>query len=214
MAEMRIKTMVLGPVQTNCYLIYDDETKRGFLVDPADQSETIERACTGLGVKPEAILLTHGHGDHILAAEDLRKKYGIPVLAGERERELLADPSLNLSAALGLGSVGLRADREVKDGEELELAGFRLKVLATPGHTKGSVCYLDEREKVLISGDTLFEESLGRTDFPTGSTKEIVDSISRVLFSLPEEIMVYPGHGDPTTIGHEKAYNPVAMYRR
>ncbi len=214
MAEMRIKTMVLGPVQTNCYLIYDDETKRGFLVDPADQSETIERACTGLGVKPEAILLTHGHGDHILAAEDLRKKYGIPVLAGERERELLADPSLNLSAALGLGSVGLRADREVKDGEELELAGFRLKVLATPGHTKGSVCYLDEREKVLISGDTLFEESLGRTDFPTGSIKEIVDSISRVLFSLPEEIMVYPGHGDPTTIGHEKAYNPVAMYRR
>lgn len=214
MAEMRIKTMVLGAVQTNCYLIYDNETGRGFVVDPADESETIERACAGLGVKPEAVLLTHGHGDHILAAEDLRKKYGIPVLAGEQERELLADPSLNLSAALGMGSVALRADREVRDGEELELAGFRLKVLATPGHTKGSVCYLDEGEKVLFSGDTLFEESLGRTDFPTGSVKEIVDSISRVLFALPEEIMVYPGHGEPTTIGHEKVYNPVAMYRR
>ncbi len=214
MAEMRIKTMVLGSVQTNCYLIYDNETKRGFLVDPADESGTIERACAGLGVKPEAILLTHGHGDHILAAEELKKKYGIPILAGEEERELLADPALNLSAALGMGSVGLRADRELRNGEELELAGFSLKVLATPGHTKGSVCYLDEKEKVLLSGDTLFEESLGRTDFPTGSTKEIVESISRVLFTLPEDIMVYPGHGDPTTIGHEKVYNPVAMYRR
>lgn len=214
MAEMRIKTMVLGAVQTNCYLIYDEETRRGFLVDPADESEKIEAVCTGLGVKPEAILLTHGHGDHILAAEDLKKKYGIPVLAGAGERELMADPSLNLSAALGMGSVALRADRELKNGEELEVAGFRLKVLETPGHTRGSVCYLDEAEKVLISGDTLFEESLGRTDFPTGSVREIVDSISGVLFALPEDTMVYPGHGNPTTIGHEKVYNPVAMYRR
>ena len=102
----------------------------------------------------------------------------------------------------------------MRDGETLEFAGFRFRVLATPGHTSGSVCYLAEGEDALFAGDTLFEESLGRTDFPTGSVQEIVASISQVLFALPEDTMVYPGHGNPTTIGHEKRYNPVAIYRR
>ena len=138
----------------------------------------------------------------------------MPIVAAETERALLADPALNLSVALGMPSTSLRADREVRDGETLELAGFRFRVLATPGHTSGSVCYLAEGEDALFAGDTLFEESLGRTDFPTGSVQEIVASISQVLFALPEDTMVYPGHGNPTTIGHEKRYNPVAIYRR
>lgn len=214
MSDMRIKTMVLGSVQTNCYIVYHEETKAAVIIDPADGSSAIQAACTGLGVKPEAILLTHGHGDHILAAEDLKKAYSVPIVAAETERALLADPALNLSVALGMPSTSLRADREVRDGETLELAGFRFRVLATPGHTSGSVCYLAEGEDALFAGDTLFGESLGRTDFPTGSVQEIVASISQVLFALPEDTMVYPGHGNPTTIGHEKRYNPVAIYRR
>ena len=214
MSDMRIKTMVLGSVQTNCYIVYHEETKAAVIIDPADGSSAIQAACTGLGVKPEAILLTHGHGDHILAAEDLKKAYSVRIVAAETERALLADPALNLSVALGMPSTSLRADREVRDGETLEFAGFRFRVLATPGHTSGSVCYLAEGEDALFAGDTLFEESLGRTDFPTGSVQEIVASISQVLFALPEDTMVYPGHGNPTTIGHEKRYNPVAIYRR
>ena len=136
------------------------------------------------------------------------------MIASETERELLADPSLNLSLALGMPRTSLKADREVRDGEVVEAAGFHFQVIATPGHTKGSVCYLEKEEKVLFSGDTLFEQSLGRTDFPTGSAKEIVESITGKLFALPDDTMVYPGHGDPTVIGREKQYNPVARYRR
>lgn len=214
MSEMRIKTMVLGGVQTNCYLVYHEKTKAGVIIDPAAQPDRIDQMCLELGIKPEALLLTHGHGDHIMAVEKLKSRYQIPVIAGEKERNLLADPSKNLSAALGMPSVSLKADREVTDGEILVLAGFQFQVLATPGHTAGSVCYLEPEEGVLFSGDTLFEESLGRTDFPTGNMQQIVASIAEKLFVLPEDIMVYPGHGNPTTIGHEKTYNPVAIYRR
>ncbi len=212
--DIRIKTMVLGHVQTNCYLVYREGSGRGVIIDPADDGPAISAACREAGVTPEAILLTHGHGDHILAADGLRKEWGVPVIASEAERALLADPSLNLSLALGMPRTSLKADREVKDGDVVEAAGFRFQVIATPGHTKGSVCYLEKEEEVLFSGDTLFEESLGRTDFPTGSTKEIVESITGRLFALPDDIMVYPGHGNPTVIGREKQYNPAVMYRR
>lgn len=212
--DMRIKTMVLGHVQTNCYLVYEEGSGRGVIIDPADNGPAISAACREAKVTPEAILLTHGHGDHILAADGLRQEWKIPVIASETERELLADPSLNLSLALGMPRTSLKADREVRDGEVVEAAGFHFQVIATPGHTKGSVCYLEKEEKVLFSGDTLFEQSLGRTDFPTGSAKEIVESITGKLFALLDDTMVYPGHGDPTVIGREKQYNPVARYRR
>ena len=127
---------------------------------------------------------------------------------------MLQDPSLNLSGTFGGDQIGLEADYLLRDGEELDLIGFRWKVIFTPGHTAGSVCYLVGSEGVLISGDTLFADSLGRTDLPTASSSAIVKSILERLFVLPEDTMVYPGHGDPTTIGHEKQYNPVAVYNR
>lgn len=212
--DMRIKTMVLGYVQTNCYLVYDGETGRGVIIDPADRAPEIVSACRELQVTPEAVLLTHGHGDHVLAADAVRQELGIPVIASRAERELLADPALNYSTALGMPDIRLKADREVEDGDLLELAGFRFQVIATPGHTGGSVCYLEEENEVLFSGDTLFELSLGRTDLPTGSTKDIVESITGKLFVLPDDIMVYPGHGNATVMGREKQYNPAARYRR
>jgi len=174
------------------------------------------RTCTVgmVGIIPEAVVLTHGHFDHILAVEEIRRAFKeITVYAAEKEAKLLGDPRLNLTASYGTG-VTLSPDHLVKDGDILELAGFKWQVIETPGHTEGSVCLWIKEEEVLISGDTLFAESLGRTDFPTGSSADIIRSIKERLFVLPDDTMVYPGHGEPTTIGHEKTHNPVAFYNR
>lgn len=210
--DLRIKTFVLGQVGTNCYLIYREGGAQALIIDPADDADYILNQCRELGVSPMAILLTHGHFDHVLAVEDLCRTFKIPVYAGKKEGPLLENPSLNLSGGYG-EPLNIHTDVPVSDGDDLKLIGIHIKVLETPGHTAGSVCYWIEEEEVLISGDTLFEESLGRTDFPTGNTAEIVKSIKGRLFSLPEDTVVYPGHGNPTTIGHEKQYNPVAHYR-
>lgn len=214
MREFRIKSCMVGTVGTNCYIVYREDLKRAVVVDPGDDGACILERCGELGVEPEAILLTHGHFDHIMAVEEVRRAFpGVVVCAGAKEERLLGDPGINLTGAFGKG-FSMKADRLVKDGEVLELAGIRWKVLETPGHTAGSVCFWIEEEDVLISGDTLFAESLGRTDFPTGNSEEIVRSIKERLFVLADETMVYPGHGEPTTIGHEKTHNPVAFYCR
>ena len=214
MSDIRIKTCVLGQVSTNCYLVYDDQTKEGVVIDPADNAPYILNKCSELGITLMAVLLTHGHFDHILAVEEIRRAFKeITVYAAEKEAKLLGDPRLNLTASYGTG-VTLSPDHLVKDGDILELAGFKWQVIETPGHTEGSVCLWIKEEEVLISGDTLFAESLGRTDFPTGSSADIIRSIKERLFVLPDDTMVYPGHGEPTTIGHEKTHNPVAFYNR
>lgn len=210
--NFRIKSYVLGMVSTNCYLIYHEQSKEAVIVDPADNAEYLIRRCMELAVTPKAILLTHGHFDHIMAAKDLKERYGCPIYAGREEYQLLLDPSMNLSGTMGTEQMSINADYLVRDGEVLHLIGFDWKVLETPGHTKGSVCYYLPSEEVLLSGDTLFAESLGRTDLPTGSMQDIVRSILDKLLVLPEDTMAYPGHGEPTTIGHENQYNPVAAY--
>lgn len=212
MSSFRIKTCVLGDVSTNCYIIYREGTDRAVIVDPADNGPYLLNKCRELGVEPEAILLTHGHFDHILAVEDIRRAFRCKVYAHMDEERILQDASLNLSGTLGTDRMGLSADHLLKDGDVLQMLGYDWKVLATPGHTAGSVCYYIESEDVLISGDTLFAESLGRTDLPTGNLSHIIRSITKTLFLLPDDTMVYPGHGEPTTIGHEKQYNPVVPY--
>lgn len=212
MGNLRIRTQVLGLIGTNCYLVFDDEKKEAVIIDPADNGALILNQCRELDVVPRAVLLTHGHFDHICAVPDLVRAFRIPVYAGEKETEILKDPSLNLSAAYGQG-VSIRQVEPLSDGQELSLLGRTWKVLATPGHTGGSVCYYLPEDKVLFSGDTLFCESYGRTDFPTGSSRELADSVVNRLLTLPEEVNVYPGHESQTTIGHEKNYNPLAAYR-
>lgn len=214
MSDFRIKTCVLGAVSTNCYLIYNEGTSEAVIVDPADNGAYILNKCRELGITPAAVLLTHGHFDHILAVEDIRRAFRCKVYAGRNEDNLLQDPYQNLSGSMGSEQMSLNADELVRDGEVLSLIGFDWKVIETPGHTAGSVCYYVESEDVLVSGDTLFADSLGRTDLPTGSAAAIVRSIQEKLLVLPEDTMVYPGHGDPTTIRHEKLYNPAAVYRR
>lgn len=158
---------------------------------------------------PVAILLTHGHYDHMLAAEAVSKRFGIPVYAHEAEQEVLRDAQKNLSAAWS-SPYTMEADRTVKEGDVLTLAGYEIRVMHTPGHTKGSVCYYLPEAGVLLSGDTLFCESYGRYDFPTSSGRDLVASVKRLLRELPENVKVYPGHNESTEIGYEKRYNPLA----
>ena len=213
MNDMRVKTCVLGAVSTNCYLVYNEGTKKAVIVDPADNAQFILNKCNELGITPEAILLTHGHFDHIMAAEDVRRSFHIKIYASETEDAMLSDSGLNLSGGWAGKQTSFHADVLLKDGDELELIGFRWKVIETPGHTTGSVCYYVPEEEVVFSGDTLFCESYGRTDLPTGSSSQMVSSLLDKVFALPDDTMAYPGHGDTTTIGYEKKNNPIAFYR-
>ena len=200
MSDMRVKTCVLGAVSTNCYLVYNESTKKAVIVDPADNAQFILNKCNELGITPEAILLTHGHFDHIMAAEDVRRSFHIKIYASETEDAMLSDSGLNLSGGWAGKQTSFHADVLLKDGDELELIGFRWKVIETPGHTTGSVCYYVPEEEVVFSGDTLFCESYGRTDLPTGSSSQMVSSLLDKVFALPDDTMAYPGHGDTTTI--------------
>lgn len=213
MSDFRIKTCVLGPVSTNCYLVYNEATKEAVVIDPGDNGDYILNKCSELGVKPQAVLLTHGHFDHISAAPQVARAFGIPIYASETEDSMLADTSLNLTSHFTGHSLSFHADELVHNGDELRFLGCRWNVIATPGHTSGSVCFYLPEEAVVFAGDTLFQDSYGRTDLPTGSSRELVDSVTNRLFVLPGDTMVYPGHGEPTTIGYEAKNNPIACYR-
>ena len=213
MAEIKIGRMVLGVCQTNCYFVYREGSEEVIFFDPASHGDKIYEALKKNGLRVAAVFLTHGHFDHILGCEALCKAAEeesgekIKVYACEAEKEMLKDARLNLSKGMQCPCT-LDADVYVKDGEELTAAGLTCKVITTPGHTSGGCCYYFEEAGLLISGDTLFAESVGRTDFPTGSMSTLVRSIQEKLLVLPDETKVYPGHGESTTIEHEKKYNP------
>lgn len=204
---MKIQHSVLGMCATNTYYVYDDETKRGLIVDPADSPDTIIAKVDSLSMIPEAILITHGHFDHVLAMNKVREHYGIKVYAGLTEKQVLHDMAMNLTSSFGMGQI-FDADIYLKDGEEFETAGYHIKAIEVPGHTIGGMCYYFDKQGVLFSGDTLFCESVGRSDFPGGSASALCRGIKDKLFILPEHTKVYPGHMDETTIGNEIKYNP------
>ena len=213
MGKLELQQMVLGPVYTNCYFLKNKETGETLIVDPADSPKRIFQKVEDMGAKPVGILLTHGHFDHVTAMEELRRDLGVPVYACEQEQAVLADPDKNLSVQFQGGGLHLKADMLLKDGETFEAAGYTFQMLHTPGHTEGSCCYYVKSEKVLFSGDTLFEGSYGRIDFPTGSGRQMIHSVADILLNLPDDTNVYPGHMGYTTIADEKQYNPLAGYR-
>ena len=207
MAPLSIQTYVVGPVQTNCYFAINDETKELIIIDPGYSPKQLAERVRQEGCTPVAILLTHGHFDHAGAAEALADKYQISIYAHEAERETLEDPGLNLCGMIGEHKV-YHADIFVKDEEVLNLAGFSIRVFFTPGHTIGGCCYYIADEKILFSGDTLFQESVGRTDFPRGSASDLIRAIREKLMPLPDDVTVYTGHDESTLIGYERMHNP------
>jgi len=210
---MKLEKFVLGSLGTNSYLLINEETKEMLIVDPATCPDYLVQHIKSNGYIPKAILLTHGHFDHAGGAKPLAEEFGIKIYAHEAEADTLHDPQKNVSWMVGTKET-YDADVFLKDEEVINLAGFEVKVLHTPGHTEGGCCYYIAEEGVVFSGDTLFAQSVGRTDFPGGSMSQIVRSIQKKLMILNEpgnlenDIMVYPGHNDPTTIETERMENP------
>lgn len=203
---MKIERFVLGSLGTNCYLLINEDTKEILVVDPAICPDYVISHVRTKGYQPKAVLLTHGHFDHVMGIDTWVKEFQIPVYLHEEEKDVLAKANLNLSYQFGKNyayedAVGLQSD------QILSLAGFEIRVIHTPGHTKGGCCYYIASEEVLISGDTLFQQSVGRSDFPTGNMRILVNSIKEKLFCLPDMVMVYPGHGDYTCIADEREFN-------
>ena len=204
---MRVEKLVVGAVMTNCYIVSDEATKDALVIDPGAGATKIAGKIREEELALRAILLTHGHFDHILAAEELRREFSVKLYCSEAEREICMDPVLNVGQQFGC-VCSIAPDETFVDGQSLNFGALVFKVLITPGHTKGGACFYFEREGILFSGDTLFCESVGRTDFPGGSASVLVDSVKRQLFSLPDATKVYPGHGPVTSIIYEKENNP------
>lgn len=205
---MKIEKFELGPVGTNCYIVSNEQKGECFVVDVGGSSPEFISHLKKPGLTVKAVLLTHGHFDHIMGLDSFLKEFPVPVYAWEGEKELIADPQLNSSLSMLGKRYAFDKAQFVKDGEVLEIAGMKILVIATPGHTAGGCCYYMEEEQVLFSGDTLFRASIGRTDLPTGSMSSLVRSVEERLFVLPDETKVYPGHMEETSIGYEKKYNP------
>ena len=207
--SIKINKIVLGLAQTNCYFVHRDEAneKEVLVFDPADRGAYIFEKLDEKGLKVAGIFLTHGHFDHILGANQLRELSGAKIYAYSAEKEVSEDANKNFSLEVGTPCT-VKADDYLNDGDEVTLAGITLRVIATPGHTIGSTCYYLPVDGILMSGDTLFQESVGRTDLPTGNMNTLLHSIREKLFTLPDQTKVYPGHGEPTSIEREKNANP------
>ncbi len=199
---IQIKTFPMGSIGTNCYLVYSETT--AVLIDCDGDPTGLFHFLQEKNLKLSAILLTHGHFDHIGAVAEVKEKFSCPVYAGAEEAPLLADPALNYSCFCG-APVTVVPDVLLHDGETFTIGSLHFQVIFTPGHTQGSVCYL--LEDILFSGDTLFQGSCGRTDLPTGDWQQIRASLQK-LSQIPGNKTVYPGHGPATTLDEERQNNP------
>lgn len=195
-------------IGTNCYLVINEETKESVMVDPGAYPAKVKNAVKEQGLKLKAVLLTHAHFDHIMGLSDVMEDVKVPVYVEEADLPMMTDGESNLSSTYVRGGYRFEEAVPVSDGQQLESAGFQFRVIHTPGHTPGGCCYYMEQEGVLFSGDTLFQTSVGRSDFPGGSASALVRSVKEKLLVLPEETHVYPGHMEETTIGYEKLHNP------
>ena len=219
MNRVLISGYVVGMLQTNCWFLRREGWQEAVVVDPGDAGQQLTEAIERQGMRITAILLTHAHFDHIGGVKEMRKATNAPLFLCDRERRLDHDPGCNLSSMYDR-PVTVQPDTWLRDGEEGMLAGMTFRCIWTPGHTEGSCCYYIEETgtedeqgttcpPILLTGDTLFRQSVGRTDFPTGSEEALSRSVREKLYVLPEETLVFPGHGDATQIGYEKGHNYV-----
>jgi len=203
---IKFEVLVLGQLETNCYLVWDEETKDGLVIDPADDGVAISEELMDKGINLVGVVMTHGHFDHSLAALDLKLMYNVPVYINSKDKFLLdrQDETVKHFLKMDIKTPNiLKIDKDLVEIGEINFGKSKLDVISTPGHTPGSVCLYSKENNLLFSGDTLFKDLRGRTDFKYGSTKKIFESL-RKLMELPEETDVYSGHGEPTSIGREK----------
>ena len=209
MPKTSLRSYVVGPVATNCYFLINEDTSEALIIDPGAEADRLAEELARLKLTTRAILLTHGHFEHVSGVPGLKKHFKeLVCYAGEKEKATLSDPEKNLSTLFTGVSSSYQADEFLRDGQEMTLAGMKFRVLFTPGHTEGGVSYYFPNEYLVFSGDTLFCGSVGRTDFPGGSMSAIVRSCSEVLMQLPDFTRVLTGHDAETTIEREKISNP------
>jgi len=206
---MKIDRLILGAYETNCYILRSGETAKDCLiVDAGLEAGQLINFLKEHKLNPVAVVLTHGHIDHIAGVAALRAEFtDIKVYIHEIDAKMLTEAEHNLSTLTGLQFSADPADLFIEDGDVIEQAGVKLQVLHTPGHTPGGICLYSKDEGIVFTDDTLFADSIGRTDFPNGSMSQLLNSIKEKLLTLPDETKVYPGHGPITTIAREKAHN-------
>lgn len=205
-SEIYVEVIPVGGIETNCYLIGDD--KGAVLIDPGEDAVRIIKKIKERAAKVTQIVLTHGHADHIGALPEVKKFTAAPVLIHKEDAVMLTDAMANLSAIFDTPLTTEPADKFIDDGDEIIAGGVRLKVLLTPGHTPGGISLYEANAGVVFTGDALFAGSIGRTDFPGASHEQLIEAIEEKLLTLPDETIVYPGHGPQSTIGEEKEENP------
>ena len=205
---MKIEKYVVGMIGTNCYLVINEETKDTVMVDPGAYPTKLKNAVKEQGLKLKAVLLTHAHFDHIMGLSDVMEDIKIPVYVEEADLPMMMDGESNLSSGYMRGGYQFADAVPVRDGQQLQIAGFQFRVIHTPGHTPGGCCYYFPYEDVIFTGDSLFCGSIGRTDFKGGSMSDLVRTVKEKIMTLPEHTEVYPGHNDTTTIENERMYNP------
>jgi hydroxyacylglutathione hydrolase len=203
---MEIATLTVSLFETNCYLVYDGKNGAGVIIDPGDEAERIFDEVERLKIVPEAILLTHGHGDHIGAVEDLKEKFDNTLQAGKGAEAMIEMSRKNFPAMYNIDISCPLPDSILAEGEVVTFGDDRLIVITTPGHSPEGICFYTPGR--LFCGDTLFFNSVGRTDLPGGNHEQMITMIKDKLLVLPDETICYPGHGPSTTIGQEKKYNP------
>ena len=209
---MIVEKMVVGPLSTNCYLVACENGKEAMIIDPGDEAEVILKRVKELGLDIILIVLTHGHADHVAALKGVKEATTAEVAIHEADAGSLNSAHLKMLLFIHgrrQGTPG--SDRALRDGECIEVGNLNFTVLHTPGHTKGGICLYGEG--VLFSGDTLFNYGIGRADLPGSSPVELMESIHGKLLPLPDEVVVYPGHGPATTIGAERRGNPFLQNR-
>jgi hydroxyacylglutathione hydrolase len=209
MPTMKAAIVPVTPFEQNCTIIWDDETKKGAVIDPGGDMPRIEGAIAELGVTIEKIIVTHGHVDHICAVADLRDKLGIPVEGPHRADAFLIDNLPTIAANYGMhGARSFTPDRWLDEGDTVEIGGMTFDILHCPGHSPGSVVFVQKEQRFAVVGDVLFQGSVGRTDLPGGDTDTLIASIRNKLLPLGDDIAFICGHGPMSTIGEERASNP------
>lgn len=203
---MFIQCTPLGGMGANCYLVACEETKEALVIDPGGDPGPVLANAEKKGLTVKYIINTHGHIDHIMGNDLLKKATGAKVLIHELDAEMLPNAKLNLSGFVGDSIKQAPADQLLTEGDKVDIGKISLEVVHTPGHTRGGICL--KGEGVVFTGDTLFAGSIGRTDFPGGSFEDLINSIKTKLLCLPDDTAVYPGHMQDSTIGQEKRFNP------